>query len=152
MLISTSGFSVHLKHVIRVAGLAVVLLMMAPSAARAQTWMVSTDAYIKMGVMDKFGQLGNYSAKFVVTNQETGKAYILVKQVGDGHNGVDVIFPSEASEPEYFKTESGEAANSQPGRYTWECQVGGKRVVGGRFEFPVTTNDVTVIEKKKEKK
>lgn len=148
MPLSTLGFSFRLVHAIRAAALAFVLMMAAPSAAHAQTWMVSTDAYIKMGVVDKFGQLGAYSAKFIVTNQTTGKSYVLVKQVSNGRNGVDVIFPSEPTEPDYFKTEAGEAANSKPGSYTWECQVGGKRVVGGRFEFPATNNDVSVIEKK----
>ena len=133
----------------RAAGLLVASLLLAPIAAQAQTWMVSTDPYIKLGVMDKFGQLGAYTAKFVVTNQTTGKAYFLVKEITDGKNGVDVIFPSEPSEPDYFKSESGEAARATPGRYVWECQVGGKKVVSGRFTMPEAANDVSVVEKAK---
>lgn len=148
MGISTS-FLRQLTSLLRVTGLLVALFCLAPASAQAQTWMVSTDAYIKMGVMDKFGQLGGYSAKFVVTNQTTGKEYILVKQVAGGQNGIDVIFPSEPSEPDYFKTESGEAARAVPGRYAWECQVSGKKVVGGKFTLPETTNDVSVIEQQK---
>jgi hypothetical protein len=147
MNISTTPFPFHrLSWLLRIAGLMIALLCLAPSEAKAQTWMVSTDAYLKLGVMDKFGQLGGYSAKFIVTNETNGKAYILVKQVTGGQNGVDVIFPSEPSEPDYFRTESGEAARSLPGRYVWECQVSGKRVVSGKFILPETTNDVTVIE------
>lgn len=146
-----STFSLHhLPSLLRGAGLLVVLWCLAPSEAHAQTWMVSTDPYLKLGVMDKFGQLGGYTAKFVVTNQTNGKEYILVKQVAGGQNGVDVIFPSEPSEPDYFKTQTGEAARAQPGRYSWECQVSGKKVVGGKFTLPETANDVSVIEQKKQ--
>lgn len=149
MPLSTPSTFSRFTSVLRAAGLVAALLLLAPLAASAQTWLVSTDAYIKMGVMDKFGQLGGYSAKFVVTNQTSGKSYILTKEVTGGQNGVDVIFPSEPSEPDYFKTDTGEAAKAEPGRYTWECQVKGKKVVGGRFSLPETANDVTVIEKTK---
>ncbi|SHM25054.1 hypothetical protein [Hymenobacter psychrotolerans] len=149
MRVSTSLTFHHLTSALRAAGLVLALLVLAPLGAKAQTWMVSTDAYIKMGVMDKFGQLGEYSAKFVVTDQTSGKAYVLVKQVTAGRNGIDVIFPSEATESDYFKTETGEAAQARPGRYVWECQVGGKKVVGGRFSLPETANDVTLLDNKK---
>ncbi|KAA9339069.1 hypothetical protein F0P96_00060 [Hymenobacter busanensis] len=145
MLLSTP--QAHLKRLLHVAGFLFVLLVLAPTQSRAQTWLVSTDPYVKLGVMDKFGQLGAYTAKFVVTNQNTGKEYSLVKEVEKGQNGVDVIFPTPATEAEYFKTESGEAGRAQPGRYVWQCQVAGKKVVGGRFEIPNVANDVTVIEK-----
>lgn len=149
MHVSTFSPFQHVSALLRVSGLLVALWCLAPSQAQAQTWMVSTDPYLKLGVMDKFGQLGGYSAKFVVTNQTTGKEYILVKQVAGGQNGVDVIFPSEPSEADYFKTQTGEAARALPGRYSWECQVSGKKVVGGKFSLPETTNDVSVIEQKK---
>ncbi|GAA3955790.1 hypothetical protein GCM10022406_41470 [Hymenobacter algoricola] len=135
-------------QLLRAAGLALALLALTSTASHAQTWMVSTDAYIRLGVMDKFGQLGTYTARFVVSNQNSGKSYILVKEIEKGQNGVDVIFPSPAAESDYFKSESGEAASGMPGRYTWECQVGGKKVVGGRFTFPEVGNDVTVIDKR----
>ena len=145
MRISTPAFS--LRRLLQTAGLLVALAVFLPKQAQAQTWLVSTDAYVKIGVMDKFGQLGGYTAKFVVINQDTGKEYILVKQVPKGQNGIDVVFPSEASEADYFKTERGEAGKAQPGRYTWECQVGGKKVVGGRFGFSEVANDVTLVGK-----
>lgn len=149
MQTSTLRLPHRLALVLRAAGFVLALLVFAPTNARAQTWLVSTDAYIKLGVMDKFGQLGTYSATFVVTDQTSGKEYLLTKEVEKGRHGMDVLFPSEPSEPDYFKTEKGEAARAVPGKYAWECRVGGKRVVGGRFEVPSVANDVTVVDNRK---
>lgn len=115
------------------------------STAHAQTWMVSTSPYIKLGVLDKYNALGGYSAVFVVTNEKTGQEFTLTKQVPKGENGVDVFFPTEPSDPDYFKNQAGLAAQPTPGRYHWECRVNGKKAVGGFFMFPETGNDVTVI-------
>lgn len=145
MHFSTPAFSYG--RLLRVVGLLLALVVFSPTTSKAQTWLVSTDAYVKIGLLDKFGQLGGYTAKFIVINQNTGKEYVLVKQVEKGQNGIDVIFPSEPSESEYFKTETGEAARALPGRYTWECHVGGKKVVGGRFSFSEVANDVTLVGK-----
>jgi hypothetical protein len=133
---------------IRLAGLLVGLLLLgvAPSA-HAQTWMVSTTAQIKLGILDKYGQLGPYTATFVVHSEKTGKDYFLVKELTQNQTGVDVLFPTEPTDPQYFKTETGEAAAATPGRYTWECRVKGVRAVSGRFIFPEVGNDVTVIKK-----
>ncbi|MBD2722529.1 hypothetical protein [Hymenobacter armeniacus] len=125
----------------------VALLLGAAPAARAQTWMVSTTAHIKLGILDKYGQLGPYTATFVVHSEKTGKDYFLVKQLVNNQTGVDVLFPTDPSDPDYFKTEGGEAAVAAPGRYTWECRVKGVKAVGGRFVFPEVGNDVTVINK-----
>lgn len=129
-----------------VAGVIGLLLSAAP-AARAQTWMVSTTAQIKLGILDKYGQLGPYTATFVVHNERSGKDYLLVKELTRGQSGIDVLFPTDPSDPDYFKTENGEAAQATPGRYTWECRVKGVRAVSGRFVFPEVGNDVTVIKK-----
>ena len=123
-----------------------LLLGNAP-AAKAQTWMVSTTAQIKLGVLDKYGQLGNYTATFIVHSERTGKDYYLVKELAKGQTGVDVLFPTEASDPDYFKAESGEAAQPTPGRYTWECRVKGVKAVGGHFTFPEVGNDVSVVQR-----
>ena len=122
-----------------------MLLLSSAPQAHAQTWMVSTTAQIKLGILDKYGQLGPYTATFVVHNEKTGKDYLLVKELAKGQTGVDVLFPTDPTDPEYFKTEGGEAANATPGRYTWECRVKGARAVGGRFIFPDVGNDVTII-------
>lgn len=145
MSISTIAFPAPFPALLRAAALGLALFLLTPARAQAQTWMVSTDAYVRLGVMDKFGALGAYSAKFVVTNNTTGKSYSLVREVGNGQNGIDVIFPSAPSEADYFKSETGEAGQGLPGTYVWECQVAGKRVVSGRFTFPEAGNDVTTI-------
>lgn len=136
--------SVKCKRGMGLFGLLFALLLSAP-AARAQTWLVSTDPFVKLGVSDKFGQLGSYSAKFVVTGQ--GKEYTLTKQVEKGQNGVDVVFPSPATEADFFQTAAGIAAKATPGNYVWYCEVSGKKVAGGRFTMPTAANDVTVIER-----
>ncbi|GAA4370201.1 hypothetical protein GCM10023185_44530 [Hymenobacter saemangeumensis] len=110
--------------------------------------MVSTTAHIKLGILDKYGSLGPYTATFVVRNEKSGKEYLLVKQLEKGQTGIDVLFPTEPSDPDYFKADTGEAAKALPGRYTWECRVGGKKAVGGHFVFPEVGNDVTVLGKR----
>ena len=123
------------------------LLMGTAPAAHAQTWMVSTTAQIKLGILDKYGQIGPYTATFVVHSEKTGKDYLLVKELTKGQTGVDVLFPTEPSDPEYFKADSGEAAQATPGRYTWECRVKGVKAVGGRFVFPEVGNDQTIVKR-----
>jgi len=131
-----------------VAGAFVGLLLLgAVPTTHAQTWMVSTTAQIKLGILDKYGQLGPYTATFVVHNERTGKDFFLVKELTKGQTGVDVLFPTDPSDPQYFKTEGGEAAATTPGRYTWECRVKGVKAVGGKFVFPEVGNDVTIITK-----
>ena len=132
----------------RAGGLLLVLMLFgAAPSAQAQTWMVSTTAQIKMGILDKYGQLGPYTATFVVHSDKTNKDYFLVKELTKGQNGVDVLFPTDPSDPQYFKTEAGEAAVAAPGRYTWECRVKGVKAVSGRFIFPEVGNDVTIVKK-----
>lgn len=131
-----------------VAGLLLGWLLLGNAhAAKAQTWMVSTTAQIKLGVLDKYGQLGPYTATFIVHNERSGKDYYLVKELGKGQPGIDVLFPTDPSDPEYFKAESGEAASAVPGRYTWECRVKGAKVVGGHFVFPEVGNDISVVQR-----
>ncbi|MCC3158222.1 hypothetical protein LJ737_13320 [Hymenobacter sp. 15J16-1T3B] len=142
MQTSTSVFG---KRVGGLLGLLFALLLLSAPKAQAQTWLVSTDPFVKIGVSDKFGQLGSYTAKFVVNGN--GKEYSLVRQVEKGQNGVDVLFPSPPTEADFFQTSAGIAANANPGSYTWYCEVGGKRVAGGRFVMPTVANDVTVVER-----
>jgi hypothetical protein len=132
----------------RVVGvLAGLLLLGSAPAAHAQTWMVSTTAQIKLGILDKYGQLGPYTATFVVHSERSGKDYFLVKELTKGQTGIDILFPTDPSDPDYFKTETGEAATATPGRYTWECRVKGTKAVSGHFTFPEVGNDVTIINK-----
>lgn len=147
-----SSPSKHASVTGRIAGLLVALLWLgAAPAAHAQVWMVSTTAQIKLGILDKYGQLGPYTATFVVHSERTNKDYFLVKELPKGQSGIDVLFPTEPTDSDYFKAETGEAAAATPGNYTWECRVKGVKAVGGRFEIPSVGNDVTVITKEKEK-
>lgn len=129
------------------SALVVLLALGASPKAQAQTWMVSTTAQIKLGILDKYGQLGPYTATFIVHSEKTGKDYYLTKELGQNQKGVDVLFPTDPSDPQYFKAETGEAAAPSPGRYTWECRVKGAKAVGGRFTFPEVANDVTIVNK-----
>ena len=139
----------HPARTTRVAALFVgmFLLMGTAPVAHAQTWMVSTTAQIKLGILDKYGQLGPYTATFVVHSEKTGKDYLLVRELTKGQTGIDVLFPTDPSDPEYFKADSGEAAQATPGRYTWECRVKGVKAVGGRFVFPEVGNDQTIVKR-----
>ncbi|AMR26795.1 hypothetical protein A0257_06505 [Hymenobacter psoromatis] len=129
-------------------GTLLVALSLAAPTAKAQTWMVSTTPYIKLGVLDKYNALGGYTAVFIVTSERTGQDFMLTKQVPKGESGLDILFPTEPSDPEYFKNLQGLSAQPAPGRYTWECRVNGKKAVSGHFTFPEVGNDVTVIGKK----
>lgn len=115
------------------------------SPAQAQTWMVSTTPYVKLGVLDKYNSLGGFSAVFIVKEERSGKEFLLTKVVPKGESGVDVLFPTEPSDPEYFKNTAGLAAQPGPGSYVWECRVNGKRAVGGHFVYPEVGNDVVVV-------
>ena len=128
-------------------GALLLALSLTAPAAQAQTWMVSTTPYIKLGVLDKYNSLGGFTAVFIVTNERTGQEFMLTKQVPKGESGLDVLFPTEPSDPDYFKNMQGLAAQPTPGRYTWECRVNGKKAVSGHFTFPEVGNDVTVIGK-----
>lgn len=121
--------------------------LVTPITAKAQTWMVSTTAHIKLGVLDKYNSLNGYKAVFIVTSQRNNQEYLLERDVPKGENGVDVLFPSEPTEPTYFKDMKGLAPQPMPGTYVWECRVNGKRVVGGHFTYPETGNDIVVVTK-----
>jgi hypothetical protein len=132
-----------LRYVLGSAVLLIGSLLAHP--VKAQTWMVSTTPHIKLGVLDKYNALGGFTANFIVIDEKTKQEFILIKQVPKGESGVDVLFPTEPSDPDYFKNAKGIAAQPVPGRYVWECRVNGKKAVGGHFTFPETGNDITVI-------
>jgi len=121
------------------------LLGLCSSAAHAQTRMVSTMPHIKLGVLDKYHSLDGYQAVSVVTSERDHQEHLLTKTVAKTEQGVDVLFPSEASDPEYFKNLKGLAAQPVSGSYTWECRVKGKSVLGGHFIFPGAGNDVNTV-------
>jgi hypothetical protein len=144
LLVSASG---PVRAALRGAALLLIIWGLPTGGAQAQTWMVSTTAQVKLGILDKYGSLGQYTATFVVREEKTGKEYFLTKEVPKGESGIDVLFPTEPTESNYFKTASGGGALATAGLYTWECRVNGKRAVGGRFTFPEVANDITVVNK-----
>ncbi|MEJ7658997.1 MAG: hypothetical protein WKG07_04915 [Hymenobacter sp.] len=73
-------------------------------AAHAQTWMVSTTPYIKLGVLDKYNALGGYTAAFIVTNEKTGQECLLIKQVPKGRAGWTSCFRPSPATPITSKT------------------------------------------------
>lgn len=141
---STPSFKLQALRLLSSGALLLALSLAAP-AAHAQTWMVSTTPYIKLGILDKYNALGGFTASFIVTSEKTGQEFLLIKQVPKGESGVDILFPTEPSDPEYFKNSQGLAAQPTPGRYTWECRVNGKKAVSGHFTFPEVGNDITVL-------
>lgn len=139
-------FTRRLIHRYSLTSLLVSLLASGASTkVQAQTWMVSTTPHIKLGVLDKYHSLDGYEAVFIVMSDRDHQEYTLTKTVPKNEYGVDVMFPSEATDPEYFKSLKGLAAQPIPGSYTWECRVKGKRVVGGHFTYPDAGNDINTI-------
>ena len=56
---STPFFKLQALRLLSSGALLLALSLAAP-AAHAQTWMVSTSPYIKLGVLDKYNALGGY--------------------------------------------------------------------------------------------
>jgi len=110
------------------------LALLSSPAFAAPIWQQSVSQKVTLGVRDKFGELGKYTAKFVVTTQ-LGEIYTRTIEVPKGDFGGNfgyVEFPSSQ-----FKSEGREAPpNADPGRiYSWEVQVGGRSVTSGKFTF-----------------
>lgn len=97
-----------------------IFLLLCTSAFATPAWQQSQDATFELGVRDKYGELKEYDAVFIVKIH--GKEYKATRHVkGDGFSMV--YFPKD------FK------ATSVPGKYAWECLVGGKVVATGDFKI-----------------
>lgn len=83
-------------------------------------WQLSESYCFQLGVRDKYGELGEFGALFVVKDSK-GKSYRAKRTVYEDDWGY-VHFPTDFPTWNY------------PGKYTWGCYVNGKRVVGGKFE------------------
>ncbi|KAG8526083.1 uncharacterized protein KY384_000075 [Bacidia gigantensis] len=99
-------------------------------------WQSSVAVATQLGVRDKYGELGEYDARFFVIapNGEKTERKIHVKNDHFGY----VTFPDDF--PTYFDEE---------GIYKWYCKVNGKRVVSGKFEYGRLKNGalfVTVLD------
>jgi hypothetical protein len=87
------------------------------------TWQQSKESTIKLGVRDKGGSLGSYTAVFVVTGPDK-KKYTASRKV----NGDDFEYVS-------FPGDFGESLPSVGGLYTVECTVKGQVVTRDKFRW-----------------
>jgi hypothetical protein len=103
----------------------------ATSAASEPIWQLSQAPVAKLGVRDKYGSLGGYTAVWIVSAPD-GAQYQAKKTVVGDDNGY-VFFPDDF--PTYSKV----------GRYSWKYFVNGHEVVHGSFEFGQYGLQLTVI-------
>jgi len=96
-------------------------LRSASSAASPPIWQSSQAPIAKLGVRDKFGSLGKYTAVWIVSAPD-GSQYE-TKTTVEGDDWGYVYFPNDFP------------ALQQSGRYSWRCVVDGHEVVHGSFEF-----------------
>ncbi len=99
-----------------------LLLVNAPAAfgKRRVNWQYSITPSIQLGVRDKFGEKGSYTAVFNVTMPDRKTVRTTRKVSADGFGYV--TFPQDFN------------ADVPTGRYTWRCVVGGEVAVQGRFD------------------
>lgn len=97
-----------------------LLLLLLCILSIGATWQQSQDGTIELGVRDKFGELKNYDAEFIVKGN--GKKYQIIKHIKGDEFGT-VYFPKD------FKT------TGIPGKYTWKCTVNNKEVASGDFKI-----------------
>jgi hypothetical protein len=93
----------------------------ATSAASEPIWQSSQAPVAQLGVRDKLGSLGGYTAAWIVSAPD-GTQYQAKKTV-KGDDWGYVYFPNDF--PALLKS----------GRYSWKCFVGGHEVIHGSFEF-----------------
>jgi hypothetical protein len=91
------------------------------AARPGSTWQSTEEPEIRLGVRDKYGNLGSYTANFVVEGKK-GDRYQLAKKV-HGDSFANVEFPQDFD------------GYAPVGSYTWKCLVNGKVAVSGRFEL-----------------
>lgn len=109
------------------AGMGLRLLRLGAQEPGA-TWQSSEAAAVQLGVRDKYGSLGAYTADFVVIGPKGEKRHAYRKVKDDAF--AFVYFPDD------FQTWGA------PGRYAWKCLVGTRAVVGGKFQ--VTASGVII--------
>ena len=84
-------------------------------------WQSSQEPIVQLGIRDKNGSLGKFTALCAVRAPD-GNQYE-AKVMGERDKWGYVYFPDD------FKTWS------RPGRYFWRCLVNGQEVASGGFEF-----------------
>lgn len=94
---------------------------MAESAKPKPSWQMSEGVSVQLGVRDKYGNLGEYKATFLVKDEKGGE-YKTTKIVKNDEFSF-VYFPED------FKV------NAKPGLYHWRCIVNGEEIAKGRFLY-----------------
>jgi len=111
----------------------VFLLAAFAVSARSQervVWQSSERPSVRLGVRDKYEVLKGFEATFVITESPTGRKYRkTVKVAGDEFGSVE--FPGDFEVDSY---------NYRGKTFRWECLVGGKVVLSGRFVLATTTD------------
>jgi len=113
---------------------ALFLLLASFTSTRSQepvVWQSSERPSVRLGVRDKYEVLGGFEATFVVTESPTGRKYRKTVKV-DGDEFGSVEFPGDFEVDDY--SYSGKT-------FRWECLVGGRVVLRGRFVL-ATTRDL----------
>lgn len=85
-------------------------------------WQASQAAFVQIGIRDKNGSLGKFTAVFVLSTPD-GRQYETKVTVPEPLGWGYVRFPDDL--PTY----------SKPGQYSWKYIVDGREVVTGKFEF-----------------
>ena len=95
----------------------------APPATGRQQWQWSESPSVRLGVRDKYGDLGGYEATLVVTAERTGQRWERKIRV-EGDNFGSLNFPDDFAAFDWAQHAT---------RFNWACAVGGKVVTRGRF-------------------
>ena len=107
-----------------------VAIVYAQKSVSDITWQSSMSVSVQIGVRDKYGELESYKARFVVTGPD-GEQYKAEKDVSGDEWGF-CYFPDD------FET------YAKPGKYSWECIVGGEVVINGHFEY-ITSDQAKIM-------
>jgi hypothetical protein len=99
---------------------------------RRVTWQYEMSSDVELGIRDKLGDLGRYTAVFVVTAPD-GEQHKATRQVVESDMGY-ILFPDD------FKTDW-----DRDGKYKWQCRVDGKVVSEGAFEYKSTPSGRRLI-------
>lgn len=114
-------------------GLAVMLaacsyfLVVAQNKSPEIAWQYSVSGSVQIGVREKEGRIGSFTAQFIVTNP-AGEQYSAQRFIGASQFGY-VYFPQDFG-----------VTVAKPGGHTWMCVVDKKIVANGQFDYVVLSD------------
>jgi hypothetical protein len=86
------------------------------------SWQEADGAIVELGIRDKYGDLGKYTATFII-NAPDGKQHKVIKNVV-GSDWGEAVFPKDFG-----------SVYLQNGNYTYKKMVGNKVVGTGSFQY-----------------